>query len=220
MFGAKMLQAMRVNTMATKKNQCTGCKKRFIAVDMIKKPVGKFCTIKCMLAYALKPPLDNAKKVERLRDKEHALRKKVMNDTDLTKQHKLTQDVFNRLRKLQEFKWFADRNIEPYCISCEKTNMDWCCGHYASRGSQGALRYDLKNTYLQCNRACNCSLSANMDGNKHSIGYRLGLLRRFGDAEGMRIIKYCTRDRIKKWECQELIEMRAAFNVEIKQLKG
>ena len=143
-----------------------------------------------------------------------------MNDTDLTKQHALTQKAFNKLRKLQEFKWFRDRGIEPHCISCGKTNMDWCCGHYKSRGHQGALRYDEKNTYLQCNRYCNLALSANISGNKTTHGYKLGLILRFGHALANDINEYCERDRIKKWECSELIEMRKAFNKEIKQLIG
>ena len=132
--------------MATKRNKCVGCKNRFIAVDMIVTQVGKFCTDQCRRDYGIDKADKIIAKLRAKKDKEHLLRKKVMNDSDLTRQHALTQKVFNKLRKLQEFKWFTDRNIEPYCISCGKTNMDWACGHYKSRGHQGALRYDLKNT--------------------------------------------------------------------------
>jgi len=206
--------------MANSKNRCLGCRELVPVAELKQYPVGKFCKDKdCAIEYAFKPPPDNAQKVRKLRDKEHALMKKVVNDSSLTRQHGLTQKAFNKLRKLQEFKWFADRNIEPYCISCRKENMDWCCGHFQSAGHQGAIRYDEKNTYLQCNRHCNLALSSNREGNKYSCGYKKGLMLRFGAGDGSAIIEYCERDRIKKWECSELIEMRKAFSKEMKQLE-
>ena len=87
--------------MATKKNLCTGCKKRFIVADMIIANVGKFCTDQCRRNYGIDKADKIIAKLRAKKDKEHVLRKKVMNETDLTRQHKLTQEVFNKLRKLQ-----------------------------------------------------------------------------------------------------------------------
>ena len=95
--------------------------------------------------------------------------------------------------------------------------MDWCCGHFKTRGSQGNLRYDEKNTYLQCNKFCNMSLSGNINGNKTTRGYISGLFERFGDGANS-IIEYCeTNTQTKKWTGQELEQMRKEFNLEIKK---
>mgnify|MGYP003638302623 CR=1 FL=1 len=130
----------------------------------------------------------------------------------------LTQLVFNKLRKLQEYEWFADKGLEPECISCGKKNMDWCCGHLKTIGSQGAIRFDKNNTHLQCNRYCNQNLSGNINGNKTTRGYLVGLAERFGEEEAKRIIEHCNKDRVKTWDCDELILMRKAFNKEIRRL--
>jgi len=134
-------------------------------------------------------------------------------------QHDLTQTVFNKLRVLQEKKWFTDKGLEPECISCGKQNMDWCCGHFKSRGAQSNLRYDEVNTYLQCNRYCNMGLSGNIEGNKTTRGYKVGLTERFGDSDASYIVEYCeSNTAVRKWTGEELQEMRKTFNLQIKQI--
>jgi len=150
----------------------------------------------------------------------HRELKQVVKIENLSYQHKLTKDVFNKLRKLEEFEWFRERGIEPYCISCGKTKMDWCCAHFMSVGHQGNLRYDRMNTYLGCNRYCNMGLSGNIEGNKTTHGYKKGLIMRFGEEEGQRIIDYCeTTTEIKKWHWKELKDFRAECSAKIRELE-
>jgi len=152
-------------------------------------------------------------------DKAHAVKKKSFRLSDTNHQHDLTQAVYNKLRVLQEKKWFADRGLEPECISCKKTNMDWCCGHLKTRGSQGNIRYEENNTKLQCNRYCNKGLSGNINGNKTTRGYLQGLTDRFGEDKAQEIIDYCeTSTTVRKWTGEELQQMRKEFNKEIKEL--
>lgn len=147
------------------------------------------------------------------------VKKKAFNLNDTNHQHDLTQAVYNKLRVLQEKKWFADRGLEPECISCKKTNMDWCCGHLKTRGSQGNIRYEENNTKLQCNRYCNKGLSGNINGNKTTRGYLQGLIDRFGESKAQEIIDYCeTSTAVRKWTGEELEQMRKEFNKEIKKL--
>lgn len=154
-------------------------------------------------------------------DKVHAVKKKTFRLSDTNHQHDLTQAVYNRLRVLQEKKWFADRGLEPECISCKKTNMDWCCGHLKTRGSQGNIRYDENNTKLQCNRYCNKGLSGNINGNKTTRGYLQGLIDRFGEDEAQEIIDFCeTSTAVRKWTGEELQAMRKVFNLQIKELNA
>ena len=97
------------------------------------------------------------------------------------------------MRVLQEFKWFADRGLEPTCISCGKKlgGDQWCNGHYKTRGSTPELALDPKNSYLQHNVLCNMHLSGDIEGTKATRGYKKGLIERFGEAEGQAIIDYC-----------------------------
>jgi hypothetical protein len=162
--------------------------------------------------------LNKDKRVEAF-NKETKELKAGLNRTDLKWQHKLTQKSFNKLRVLQEFKWFEDRGLEPECISCGKKNMDWCCGHLKTVGSAGRLRYDEKNTYLQCNRYCNMGLSGNINGNTTTRGYLNGLDDRF-EPKGASVIKeYCEQNtHAKKWEWRELESMRESFNESIRNM--
>jgi len=138
---------------------------------------------------------------------------------DVDYQKGLTQIVFNKMRVLEEKLWFQERGIEPYCISCGKTHMDWCCGHFKTRGSQSNLRFDRRNTFLQCNWRCNKNLSGNIEGNKTTHGYKKGLILRFGQAEGQAIIDYCdTNTSPVKWYWEDLKNFRAECNARIRSL--
>jgi len=175
----------------------------------------------CMASHATKTRLKRQKKEKKERKaQDKALRQKVIIE-DVRYQHKQTQPIFNRMRVLEELKWFKDRDIPPNCISCGKLNMDWCCGHFKTRGSQGNLRYDRKNTFLQCNYACNMNLSGNIEGNKTSIGYKNGLLFRFGEEEGRAIIDYCeTHTEKAEWYWEDLKNFRAECAAKIRQLES
>ncbi len=204
--------------MANKKRRCTSCKKYKVATDGIAAPIGFFCDKHCQYDYAIKNMEQLKQKSKVIANKVHKQKKKAFKLTDVKHQRDLTQAAFNKMRVLEEKLWFTSRGLEPECISCRKKNMDWCCGHFKTRGSQGNLRYDRKNTYLQCNRYCNMGLSGNISGNKNTRGYVQGLRDRFGDeAEG--IIEYCTNNtETKKYTGEELVSLRKEFSKKIKDL--
>lgn len=151
-------------------------------------------------------------------DKFQELKAKVKAN-DVPKQHKLTQPVFNKMRVLQEKLWFKERGLDPECISCGKTNMDWCNGHLKTVGSSGVHRYNPINSRLQCNRYCNMALSGNINGNKTTRGYLQGLIDRFGSVEAENILEALSESPVKKWTCEELIKMRKEFNIKIRRLE-
>ena len=98
--------------------------------------------------------------------------------------------------------------------------MDWACGHYKTVGSQGNLRFDEVNTYLQCNMYCNKNLSGNVSGNKNTIGYTKGIIHRFGEERGSEIIEYCeTNTQTKIWTCEEVEAIRMDYLAKEKLLK-
>ena len=188
--------------------RCKVCRDKFEAKYFLQKA----CLNPACLAEWAK--LDREKKA----DVKHKVKKKEFNLNDVKYQHSLTQPVFNRLRVQEELEWFKSRGLEPECISCSKKNMDWCCGHFKTRGAQSNLRYDKSNTFLQCNRYCNMGLSGNISGDKNTRGYIQGLFDRFGDKRAQEIIDYCeTETSPRKFTGQELEQMRKEFNLEIKK---
>lgn len=201
-------------SVANSKKRCRCCKKYGKTEEMYKTPNNAyFCDTLCATEYAYANK-EVGKKIK------HKAQKKKVQTENTSHQHKLTQTAFNRMRVLQELKWFKDRGLEPTCISCNKPNMDWCCGHFKTRGAQGNLRYDEKNTYLQCNRYCNMALSGNINGNKTSRGYISGLSERFGDKQARLIIDYCeTNTSPRKFTGEELKALRVEFNKQIRELE-
>lgn len=181
---------------------------------------GGFCNIECLAAHGReKAQKARERKEKKVRAKARADVKE-LNRNDLSWQHKQCQRVFNRMRVLEEKLWFRERGLEPECISCGKKNMDWCCGHLKSRGAQSNLRYDRNNTFLQCNKACNESLSGNIEGTKTTRGYKQGLADRFGEGEAGAIIDYCeSRTAPYKWNCEELEQWRKEWNKRTRELE-
>lgn len=208
--------------MANAKRKCCGCKDRFPAESMIKQPVGYFHSFSCSIEYAGRKTAAKVKKEINNEKKQNAKQKRDFKANDVSRQKGLTQTVFNRLRKLQELKWFRDRGQEPECISCGKTNMDWCCGHFKTVASSGALRFSANNTYLQCNRYCNKGKSGNIEGCKNTRGYKKGLVERFGKDKGLMRIEWLEENQrnIKRWTGAELVEMRKEFNEQIRELES
>jgi hypothetical protein len=205
----------------SKRCKASGCATSYV-VEEGHPPFRNWCSSDCAIQIARdrqdKARIKAAAKAKKKeKDTTKANRKAVLdlNKRTLSWQLKTTQPVFNTLRRLEEFKWFQDRGIEPYCISCQKTHMDWACGHYipVSAGSS-VLRFDPKNTYLQCNRYCNKALSSNRSG------YEDGLVHRFGEQGGRAIMDYCkARTGPIKLTCEDLDDLRGVFNARIKVLQ-
>tara|TARA_R110002111_G_scaffold157300_1_gene223891 strand:+ start:1875 stop:2468 length:594 start_codon:yes stop_codon:yes gene_type:complete len=193
--------------MANSKRKCRYCgvsTREYIVVNM-----SAFCNFDEAVKYASENKSKGGKIVERNNKKAVT----ELNRKSIRWQHNRTQPVFNKLRRLQELKWFNDRNIEPFCISCQKPigNDQWCNGHFKTVGSNGRLRYDFKNSYLQHNHQCNQQKSGDIDGLKK------GLAIRFGEEEAKDIIDYCeTNNSPIKRTWQEIENLRKEFNKEIK----
>lgn len=191
--------------------------------DFLKQPAGVFCCEDHMFKFiaenqekAREKRLRHIKSEEKKTKKANRKARIELDRKTLKWQHKQTQPVFNKLRRLQEFKWFQDRDIEPYCICCQQPlgNDQWCNGHFKTVGANSRLRYDFKNSFLQRNQYCNMRKSGNI------AGYKEGLIYRFGEEEGQAIIDYCeTNNAPIKWHWQELEEMRFDFLEKIKTLE-
>jgi hypothetical protein len=94
--------------------------------------------------------------------------KKALNDNSRSHQNELTQTEFNR--------WVRLTQAGDGCISCgtKNPNIQYCAGHYLSRGARGDLRFNEDNVHLQCNKRCNLELSGN------ALPYRVNLIKKIG----------------------------------------
>ena len=186
---------------------------------LIKTPKGNFCNYELMREWCdeqtskrIKREISKTKQVAAKTVKANKKAVTELNRKTITWQHKQTHTVFNQLRRLQEFKWFSDRGLEPVCTSCGKPlgNDQWCNGHVTSVGSNGRLRYDFMNSYLQHNNRCNKNLSGDVRN------FKKGLIIRFGEEEGLAIVDYCEKYNsqiTRTW--QDIEELRKEFNKEI-----
>ena len=200
----------------TKPKKCKACSSEFVPTYNTAQEV---CSPKCALKLVEIKKQDKALKARSIEIKRVKQKLNELDRQSLRWQHKHTQKAFNRMRVLQELVRFKSIGKEPECISCGKTKMDFCCGHFKTVGAHSELRYDELNTHLQCNRYCNMGLSGNINGNKNTRGYIQGLLEWYGEDKAKAIIEYCESQPAKKWQWQELEEMRAKFNEEIRRLE-
>ena len=171
---------------------CRECKKRFEP----RRPMQVVCSLPCSIRYASsdtgrKRAADDKKKLARRE-------KKNLNNESLDFNHKKTQAVFN--------KWIRMRDIRAGhgCISCgTKADVQYCAGHYRSRGAASQLRYTENNVFLQCNSYCNNNLSGNL------VPFRKNLIERIG-IEAVEALD--NNNEIKKWTVQELRHIRADYD--------
>jgi len=155
---------------------------------------------------------------QRKEDKEFRVETRKLKQKIKTYAQKMSdiQPIFNELRRLEEFKWFKERGIEPYCISCQKPlgNDVWACGHFKTRKAKPELRFDRNNTFLQHNVKCNMHDSGDIEG------YKKGLINRFGEVEGKAIISYCeSHHDMHKYTDDEIAELKANWRKQIRKLK-
>ena len=116
---------------------------------------------------------------------------------------KLTQGVFNEFIRL--------RDAGDGCISCGTTsNIQYCAGHFRTRGAAGHLRYDELNVHKQCNKRCNLELSGNI------AGYRPGLIKKIGLKA---VISLENNNTLKSWEREELELIRKKYRKQLKELE-
>lgn len=203
--------------------KCKYCKTKFEAF----KSTDKFCSIAHAIAWLATPEGAAASKAAKAKKAQHEAKaarkdKRELLRRTLSWQIAKTQQAFNKMRRLQEIKWYRDRGLEPECISCGKTKMDWCAGHLVTAGSSAILRFDESNVYLQCNFRCNQNLSGNRKGNSTTRGYEQGLRDRFGEHRAAEILEYVEtkQHKTKKYTCEELERMRARFNSTIRQIEA
>lgn len=108
--------------------------------------------------------------------------------------------------------YIRERDKNEPCISCgtEKPDIQYCAGHYLTRGGHPELRFSELNVHKQCNKNCNLQLSGNISG------YRPRLLEKIGQSkldwvEGPQ--------QAQNWTVEDIKEMKKYFKERLKEIK-
>ena len=185
------------------KRKCPFCGKYNHIEDgkMIKNSL--FCNMDHALSYAKKMIPKAKVKLNAYRKKEMHKAKKKNKDNDHKHQFKLTKEVIQR--------WCCKvRDADLPCVSCGNTNPSivYAGGHYKTAGGHPELALNTLNIHRQCNVTCNKFKSGNIAGDKHSIGYRKGLIERYDQAFVDNLESYHAPVKLT---CDQLRELRAYY---------
>ena len=72
--------------------------------------------------------------------------------------------------------YIRERDKGDPCISCgAQNNVQYCAGHYKTRGAHPALRFHPMNIHLQCNQYCNLQNSGNIGKYRPELIKKIGL---------------------------------------------
>lgn len=187
---------MKIITPKTKK--CRSCKLAFEPL----RPMQIACSIACSVKLAAEK---RARKAAQEAREERRSRREALERVKTRGEHlREAQAAFNAFVRL--------RDAELPCISCGRPATwkgQWDCGHYRSRGSSPATRFDLSNCNKQCG-PCNVYLSGNL------VEYRKGLIAKVGMAEVERLEG---PQPPLKLTIPEIIELKVFYRAEARRLK-
>lgn len=181
-----------------KPRRCASCKVTFTPARSMQ----KVCSPACATAWAAKVA---KQKAERANREERKSIRAALEKAKTRGQHlKDLQAAFNA--------WIRARDAGDPCISCGRPPSwrgQWDAGHYRSRGSSPALRFDPVNVNKQCG-PCNVHLSGNL------IAYRVGLIKKYGIGEVERLEG---PHEPLKLTLPEILEMKAFYRAAVRRLK-
>ena len=164
-----------------KKKKCKVCGDEFTPMSFTQKA----CKYQCALVLTRIQQKNTQDKLQRKETKQ--ARDKLKTKSAWLKE---AQTAFNA--------YIRKRDEAEGCISCGTTNnVQFCAGHYFTRGAYPELRFSELNVHKQCNKRCNLELSGNI------AAYRVNLLKKIGREnldflEGKHELQKLTIDDIKE----------------------
>lgn len=190
--------------MANRKRLCSYCDRYFPRGEMIITPKNQaFCCEDHQIKYAREAGA-------RLRNYQAKEQRKQVKANDRTSQFALTKKEAQSLANLID-------QFKP-CICCDEPrgNAQFCGGHFRTAGGNPEIALDLRNIHGQRNYYCNQYKSGNIAGDKHSKGYKQGLIDRYGQDYLDWLESYHPPT---KFTCEELIKLRAVYAAEKRYIK-
>jgi hypothetical protein len=156
----------------------------------------------CSTACAIKDAATKAKKKEA---KEWKVEKARRVDKMKTRTQKINEvrPVFQR--------WIRHRDKDQPCISCPATFADeWHGGHYFKAELYTGIIFNELNCNKQCKRC-------NKFGQGMQAEYRIGLVKRIGEAAVLELESIKDALRVYKWSDDELSEIKKKYTAKLKE---
>jgi hypothetical protein len=124
--------------------------------------------------------------------------------------------------KMKPLKYFADKAQVAFnsyirardgkiCISCgtQKPDIQYCAGHFRTRGAASHLRYNEDNVHSQCNKRCNLERSGAIADYRPALIAKIGLER----VEALE-----NDNQSHKFTIDECQEIERVYKLKLKQL--
>jgi hypothetical protein len=142
--------------------------------------------------------------------KKQVERSKKAKDKEWVEKNKTITQLINEAR-IPFQKYIRLRDANKPCISCGTTTSEiWDAGHYFKAELYTGLIFNENNVHKQC-RKCNTYLGGN------EIGYRKGLIDRFGEKFVLDLESIANENRSKKFTREELKQTKKYYLNALKQ---
>ena len=170
--------------------KCKACGEKY----QPERPLTEVCGIKCAIELA---------RIKREKKQKKKDRERLGELQPISHWLTETQKVFNEYIRLRD-------KDEP-CISCgTRAEVQYCAGHFRTRGAASHLRYNEDNVHKQCNKRCNLELSGNIAQYRPRLIDKLGLER----------VEALENDNTpKSWTREELDELRKVYRAKIRGME-
>ena len=183
-----------------KSKKCKVCKAEYQPFNSLQKT----CSVPCAIKHVEACRKAQEARVQRERRKDTRQRREALKPRSYWL--KLAQDACNA--------YVRERDKNEPCISCGTTKPDiqYCAGHYKTRGGSPELRFHAHfNIHKQCNQYCNLQLSGNISKYRESLVKKIGISQ-VEWLEGPH--------KAQNWTIEDIKAIREWYKDQLKQIKG
>lgn len=173
-----------------------GCGKKFSPYNSLEKA----CSVECAIAIGK----EAVEKKQRQEKQKHKRERRQLKENNRGWALARCQEAFNALIR------FQDRDLP--CVTCGTTKPDiqYCCGHWKTRGAHPEWRFRRENVARQCNQLCNLHNSG------RPLEFREAIIKRWGQdvvdiLEGPK--------QLPNWTVEEIHMIKSACRAQLKYEK-
>ena len=185
-----------------KSKVCRGCGDKFIPWNSTQQVCNTVCAIEYQDRKKEKALKRDIKQADKIKRKDIRKRKdKLKSKSDYMREAQTACNAYIRARDGKK------------CISCgtEKPDIQYCAGHFKTRGAHPSLRFHPFNISAQCNKRCNLMLSGNI------AEYRPNLINKIGIDN---ILWLEGPHKAQNLTIDDIVEIKQYYREQLKLLKG
>lgn len=160
--------------------------------------------------YAIANKAKAQKKLKAAERKENRKAVKRLRSNDRKYQFQKTKQEAQTLANL------LDKDLPCICCDEPRGNAQFCGGHYKTAKGHPEIALDIRNIHGQRNSLCNKHKSGNIEGDKHSKGFKQGVIDRYGQEYLDWLESYHPPPN---YSCEDLIKLRAEYAAEKRYIK-